>query len=254
MATINKMFELNNLLLLAELNYIDGVSVLRKYGRNPDIDGTAEDIADEGDVTWLTSAQTIFLSSTNSGDKGLKVLVQGLDANYLEVEEEITLDAVAPQTTAKESTVEFLRINRMFNTGAVQFAGDIYAGSTSTITVGVPQEDTLAKITYDAEIEHDQTLRAVYTIPANKTGFLFSYSPSTGRADDAEMVFQMKEFGNVWRTKHHFGVYQSAFQILMNWLKLPSKADVRLKADTSTTNMDVNGSFVILLIDNAYVK
>ena len=113
-----------------------------KFGFNPDVDDSLETVWAQGGLySYLASASVLKVSSsstsdTSAGTGARTVELFGLDANYDEISETITLNG----QTAVNTTNEFLRINRMVvksaGTGG-QNAGVIYAG-TGTVTTGVP--------------------------------------------------------------------------------------------------------------------
>jgi len=126
----------------------------RLFGRNAAVGTTPETIWESGAAyTWPAAAAVLEITSSDNvadnaaGTGALTVTLEGLDANYLEITETVTMDG---QTNA-DTTLAFLRVNRMFVATAgsgLTNAGDIYA-STGAQTVGVPDVATTirAKIT-----------------------------------------------------------------------------------------------------------
>ena len=113
-----------------------------KFGFNPDIDDSLETVWAEGGLySYLSSATVLKVSSSSTADDegstgAETVELFGLDDNYNEIIEVITLDG----QTSVDTTKEYLRINRMIVRSAGSSgtnAGVIYAG-TGTVTAGVP--------------------------------------------------------------------------------------------------------------------
>ena len=142
-----------------------------KFGFNPDVDDSLETIWAEGGLySYLSAATVLKISSsstddTSAGTGARTVELQGLDGDYNQISETVTLNG----QTAVNTTKSFLRIFRMVvktaGTGA-QNAGVIYAG-TGTVTLGVPANKyaTIA-------IGDNQTLMALWTVPAGHTAYI----------------------------------------------------------------------------------
>jgi len=113
-----------------------------KFGFNPDVDDSEETVWAQGGLySYLSSASILKVSSSSTADDSAgtgarTVQLYGLDANYNEINETVTLDG----QTAVNTTNSFLRINRMVVRSAgtgEKNAGVIYAGA-GTVTAGVP--------------------------------------------------------------------------------------------------------------------
>ena len=89
-----------------------GYRTLYKFGYNPDVDTQEETVwGNSGDYVWLDSAVTMFVSSTSADDNGTgtgarTILIQGLDEDYNEIEETITLNG----QTQVATQLSYLRI------------------------------------------------------------------------------------------------------------------------------------------------
>ena len=110
---------------------------------------------------------TLYIASTNVNDTALgtgarKVFLQGLDNNWKEQSEEITLNGQTPVATTKTN---WLRINKMFvsqvDTNGTTNLGDIYISSVNNFTLGVPQVDIIHAI----KIGYGYSVMGSYTVP-----------------------------------------------------------------------------------------
>ena len=109
---------------------------------------------DGGDYVFPTSAVTMDLVSTSASDT-MSVLVTGLDANYNEISETVTLTGTVAVTTS----ASFLRIN-----SAIILSGSNVGGIT--ISNG--------GTTYGfIEAELGTTQSCIYTVPADRSLYLF---------------------------------------------------------------------------------
>ena len=130
---------------------------LFKYGYNPLIVNVDEAIWDVGgSYTWITTAAPLVATSASGAtDAGVTGIVFGLDANYNEISEAFTLNGSGVYTTS----ASFYRVNRAYITGSTAPAGNI------DFTIGAT---TYARITAG----ENQTLMAIYTVPAKKTLYI----------------------------------------------------------------------------------
>jgi hypothetical protein len=117
-----------------------------------------------GQYPWQSTAVTVDVVSDDANDDvagtGARTLrIQGLDGSYNLAEETVDMDG----TTTVTTTQTFLRVFRM----SVETAGSS-GNNEGTITVTYTGgSDVAATITAG----NGQTLMAVYTIPAGKTGY-----------------------------------------------------------------------------------
>lgn len=230
---------------------------LFKFGYNPTVGTDQETIWSQGGIySYLSSATILKVSSSNTNDASAgtgarTVQLNGLDSNYDEISETITLNG----QTAVNTTNEYIRINRMIvktaGTGD-QNAGVIYAG-TGTVTAGVPANKyaTIA-------IGDNQTLMALWTVPRNHTAYIYNLQLSTGSATTNKFVtgrMVIREFGGVFATK-----YITTFSNIHIFVDLSipivatEKSDIELRAKTSSSADGVSGDFEIVYVDEEYVS
>lgn len=207
-----------------------------KFGYNPNIGNAYETVwSAGGNYDFPTSATTCAVASSNSAsDNGGTVEVSGLDANYNEITETITIG----QTGSKS----FLRVNRArlitANTGVTN-AGNI------TCTV-----DT--KTAADIRAGFGQTLQCVYTVPAGYNAYLYQID---GGVDVKEKPITLNlrtrdstGTSNAWQTKaylvfentrmaHHYTVPQ----------KIPEKHDIELRGISPDGALQVSGGFDLII-------
>ena len=137
-----------------------------KFGNNAAVANVTETIWQQGGLySYLSAASVLKVSSssandTSAGTGARTVELFGLDGDYNEINEVVTLNG----QTAVNTTQSYLRINRMIvrsaGSGGAN-AGVIYAG-TGTVTTGVPA-NIYATINGDGS---NQTLMALWTVPA----------------------------------------------------------------------------------------
>jgi len=226
----------NNIDLAAGL--LTGYSHINKFGYSgTDINGSATIWDDSGTTPTYpyVAASTIAVTSSNALDNTKTILVKGLDQNYLPLEETLIVGGAA-------STSQFVRVFRAQMISALNL-GNISITQSSTV---------VAKILAG----NSQTLMAVYTIPAGKTGYLIHFAGSSDKAnvsalfrliarsfDIADGTFAIK---GLWGTQGGNPInYTYAVPLVFT-----EKSDIRIDAVTSST-CGVGAIFDIILVDNA---
>lgn len=213
---------------------LQGASFIDKFGYNDQVGISYETVWSGSNIyTYIATAGTAVVTSSNtSDDNGGTVLVQGLDADYNEVEETLTIGGAA-------GSVLFHRVHRaslITATTADTNSGDI------TVTV-----DTKSVAIIPAG--YGQTLMALYTIPKGKTGFLFQIDVGNSRQTEIEAKIVIRNGASgVWNTKSFIttreGFSEKNFHIP---LTIPQKHDIELRVKGSATSQ-VSGGFELVLV------
>lgn len=230
----------------------DKTKGLYKFGFHPSVGNTEVTISDNGsDYDALTEASVIKVSSSNTNDTSdgtgaRTVLVSGLDGDYNEIEETVTLNG----QTAVNTTNSYLRIFRAkvltAGTGG-ENAGDIHMG-TGAVSSGVPAT-SIAKISTG----ENQTLMAVWTVPAGYTGYLYQVDFSSNIQGSVYLTARVKcrEYGGVYQTKEKGTFTTDALKFDLELPQvIPEKSDCKLTCIASANTHGVSGSFIMLYIKN----
>jgi len=180
----------------------------------------------------LSSAQTIYCLSTSASDT-TSLTLEGLDANYDEISETVTLTGLTAVTT----TNQFLRVFRM--TYDATNVGDIEARVTSASGTIVAQIDA----------GYAQTLMSVYTVPAGHTGYLVALDATIDGTKTCQMLMYHRLTGKPFRIAHIAeteGHYRYDFTAP---LTVPEKTDIDIRIDNVSGNdARVTANFDIVLI------
>lgn len=195
-----------------------------------------------GAYTFPSTAGIITVTSTSTQDDSggtgaLTVRLQGLDANYNEVEEDFTLNG----TVGVAGTVEFLRTHRAFvltgnndnnNVGDINFTHSV--GVTCQIAAGMGQ----SQVTF-------------YTIPAGKSGYLRSFAATMNKnQENTVRLFQKKPDGGVFRLASELNLYNSNMHTTYSIpLYFTEKTDLEVRTYTGS-NATVSSMFDLLVVDN----
>lgn len=226
---------------------------LIKFAENRDIDlGETKDIwnfPDEGDYTYSTTADIDSISSDSASDTQ-EVRVFGLDENWEEVEQVVTLNG---QTRVALGT-PLIRCFRAYNDNGTDLVGNVYIYVNTALSTGKPIDTT--KVRAYIAIGENQTLMIQYTIPAGKTGYILNYTASISShvASSAVIKIVVRAFGKIFRTQSKFaltstGVGRSTLDLPIPFV-LPEKTDINATASSNTNNISVSGSYTVLLKDN----
>lgn len=191
------------------------------FGYNSGIIDTSETIWDAGGTySFPASASALSVASTASGDTSLSITLVGLDENYDEIRETVTLDGT-DATTAVTSNNSFLRIHSAFIEGGT--------APTGTITVKIGAT-THAQIT----VGENQTLMLVYTVPAGHALYLKKGSISHGSDDSSAFItgrLKTRAFGGIFRTQNVQNLNNAFLEF--DWevpLRLAEKTDIIVDA------------------------
>jgi len=228
-----------------------------KFGFNQDIDNSLETIWAEGGLyNYLSSASVLKVSSSSTDDDeggtgAETVQLYGLDADYNEINETVTLDG----QTAVNTTNEYLRINRMVVRSAGSNgtnAGVIYAG-TGTVTAGVPVNKYATVVAGDG-----QTLMALWTVPAGYTAYLYQSHITAACTTSNKLLtatIVARPYGEVFQVKDKFGIQVDGGNINQVYrfpLKFTEKTDIEVRAisDSGSGNVEVSAGLDMIYIKN----
>jgi len=219
-------------------------SHINKFGYNTAVGGTFETITDlGGDQYYPTSAGVISVVSSDAndddGDTGARTVeIQGLDGNYAEISETVTLNGTGAVTT----TASFLRVFRM---------RVLTAGSSGTnegnITASIGGNN-VARISGG---NGGQTLMAVYTVPAGKKGYIIKFQGSLSKNQEAQFMIRTR-YGTTdaaWQVKGMFGTFANAvgYEYPVP-LEVTEKTDIEIRAKAGA-NSECGAIFDIILVD-----
>jgi hypothetical protein len=226
-------------------NYTLGTFV-RKFGRNEDVDSAAvEDIWDGGGTyTFPSAAAATTIVSDSANDKtastgALTVNVFGLDSNWLEVSETVTMNG----TDAVTLSNEYLRVHRAY-------VVTVGSNETNVGNIQVKHGSTvLAQITAG----NGQTLMAIYTMAIAKVGYVIGYYASVNKKTTgaADILLKTRANGEAWRIRKVIGAMttgqSNVFHDFYFPIRLEPQTDIKISAGSSTNDLDVSAGFEILL-------
>jgi hypothetical protein len=214
---------------------VKGTDLISKFGYSSSVGSDYETVWDGANsYVYITTAGTAAVTSSQADDSDGTVLVQGLDANYNEVQETLTIGGSAGQQL-------FYRVFRAQMVTA-------NTGETNTGNVDITVDSKVAaRITED----EGQTLMSLYTIPAGKKGYLTQLD--VGSSKDVENTIKVVtrlDSAKPWNTKSYIttrgGFLEKNYKLP---LEFPEKTDIEVRAKASATSA-ISAGFELVIIED----
>ena len=219
------------------------------FGFNSAVGTSAETMWTAGATyTFPSTATALTVVSSSTDDDGSPagtgartVTIVGLDANYAEVSETVTMNGTTNVTT----TQTFLRVNEAY----VATCGST-GSNVGAITIANTTPVTLAEIVATAGISQ----QCVYTVPAGKTAFITRYmvssynSATTGSA--AQIWFKPYGGANMLATTVRIPG-TGAFSCEADYpFPVTEKADIEMRGVTYSGSANMSGQLQMVIIKN----
>jgi hypothetical protein len=228
---------------------VNGHTEVLKFGRNQDLpSGVREDIWDGSAMyPWPSTADITHIHSTDSLDVGVEIEVQGLDVDYNQITQTKALDGADAQTLVALDT-PMIRNFRNKNVSGTDLLGNLH-------TTNAGDSVTYGQIT----APFNQTLMALYTVPAGKTAYLTRYYALINKKPNAaaDIELYVRPFGQVFQLKHNTNTIDSGSTVVnMPFfphsppLKVEEKSDIKITALASAAGVDISAGFDLILVDN----
>jgi len=232
---------------------VRGVSHINKFGANKAITAdTEEDVWDGGGTYQFPTTADITHVHQHVDQvamRGQNIEVQGLDANWEQSVEVIALNAT-DTTTLEVLLTPLIRVFRMKVLADVVGDQDIHATNVG---------ETINYATMGAG--NNQTLMAIYTVPAGKTAYLTNYYASQTDATSKTPTSTAIAFwaadranGYEFQLKHIIGIPEAGNMALHQFEPYGSageKTDIKISALPTDQDANVAAGFDIILVDNA---
>jgi len=226
---------------IAEGN-VPGHSHIRQFGHNDNVGAASETIwSPTGLYPWPTGAETLKVSSSDADDDGSPagvgartIQLYGLDTNYALQDETITLNGQGSVATENS----YLRVYQ----ARVLTAGTSGANE-GTISIK-NNADAVTLLTI--EPLRNESLAAIFTIPADNTGYIVSWYGATSSNKVTEVEMFIKPFGEVLQIKTIVELNQQPFQ--QNWIfpeSVTEKSDIEMRAKAAGGGGHVSGGFTL---------
>lgn len=249
MSTVKSTFYVTEPDVGVAAGYFDGISDIHKFGHNGAVGATLETLWNEGGIyVYRSTAIAMKVSSDDvdddDGDTGARTVeIEGLDADWNIIKETVTMNG----QTAVNTTKLFLRVYRMkvLTAGASLWnEGIVYAG-TGDITTGKP-----AVVHGLIEQFQNQSLMAVYPIPAGFRGFITQTFISSAVAKAVNGGLFAREEGGLFQVKEHLSTVDGIAPLMHTIADFyDEKTDLEMRARAAGGGGDVSGQFELILVE-----
>lgn len=228
-------------------------TAVSKFGFNGTVNTAYEPIWDGAAAyTFPTGPETVRVAAggdandTAAGSGARTIYVQGLDENWIEQTEEITL---AGASASAATTTTFNRVYRAWVNTCGTYSG---TNADDIVIENTTSTQTLAQISAG----QGQTLMAIYTIPCGYTGYLVSYAVQPHRARDVSVRLVKRENANntssdiqAIRVVHRIAWCDepSVHRYTTKLPSFPEKTDIWIEGLMNSGNGEVSAQFDLVL-------
>jgi len=223
---------------------VAGYTYLHKFGHNDSLGANPEDIWHVGGLyVWATGAEKINVVSDNTADTSAgtgarTVEIYGLDSNWDEISETITMNGTADVL----STNSYLRLNVMI----VRSAGSIEAN----VGVITATQET-SGISMVSIIEGDnQSALAAWSVPAGKTFYLTDWFYGLKSGKNTVLNLKVRPLGEVFQIKRTMDTSESGEQSWTPYFPIAEKSDIIINGEASTGQHAISAGFNGYVVDN----
>jgi hypothetical protein len=244
-----------NFLVDVAAGLIPGYSHVNKFGHNAAA-AAGHDVWDGGGLYafYPTTAQSCTIVSTSPNDTsagtGVRtVKIFGLDSNWEEQDETVTMNGTTPVALVNT----YLRIFRAYS---------VTAGSNG-INIGVVSITGGGNTAAQIAAGEGQTQQAIYTVPANKTALLLKYyvgvsdSDKNGNSMEFHLMARDNSIADAsWNVKSQIALNTLGSTWWQYEFGVPgggsanAKTDFRITVPDSSIVMGCVGGFDLILIDS----
>ena len=211
---------------------IDNCHAINKFGYNAQVGSDWETVWDGNNAyTYIDTASTAQVTSSDTDDNGGTVLVSGLDADFAEVSETLTIGGSA----------------------GVQLFYRIHRAQMVTATTGQENQGTVT-VTCDSKSaaiispQIGQTLMAIYTVPRGYRAYVVQLDVGCAKDQEHHIRLVSKTNGGVWNTKalltQRGGFADLDFKVP---LAFSAESDIEVKVKASATSA-VSAGFEIIFV------
>jgi len=206
-----------------------------KFGVQDAVQNVEQTVWEYGGIyTYPTTAVVMTVtSSAGATDNGCEIAVNGLDENYNEVTEVLTLSGAGTATT----TTTFIRVFRGYVAGSQDTTGNVIIGNGANV--------------YSYVNSDNQTLQAFYTIPAGYTARLLQtdHTISTEQNNKfGQIRIIVRRPNGVFRTQESFTIDNGSIsRVYSTPIYIPEKSDIEVRAIASGSNAFLHISSTIEL-------
>ena len=217
--------ETSEFAIAVSLGLVGGWRKYQKFGNNPGVPATGmEEMWPRSDTRVLPTTATVCSVTAgaadvaDSGTGAWTVVIEGLDANYVEITETISLTGATPAL----GELLFFRVNRAY----VNTAG------TGTVNAGNIDVTVNGQVQAHIELMQGQTHQTHFTVPAGHSLIVNAYHVGVGRlsgSSDCHVVSSIKPVhaNSSWRGISDVYLYQTIHADERMISVIPEKTEIK---------------------------
>ena len=218
---------------------IAGYSSVHVFGVNNDVDAVEETMWTQGGVyAYLAAEELLKISSGDAVDGAgaktgaLTMTIYGLDGDYVEISETVTLTGTDVVTTDDKFLRVFYAVVRTAGSGGKN-AGliSIKNAAGSVTLMAIP-------------IGLNQSKAAIWTVPAGTTLFMTGFGASESNNKKSKIRLYARPYGEVFQIKDEMGLKQTHTDHLFYTPDVfAEKTDIEIRALSSAEDAAMTASF-----------
>lgn len=234
-------------------------------GHNDDIDSADEEDLWEGGghLTLLSGAQTMNIKSSNvADDDGVSgantVLIQGLDNDYNEISETITMNG----TTDVLTTNAYRRVRSLTVRTVGEDLGGDHEDLSGKSNVGniTATSSVSAKLQCQIDIDNGVSNNIHYTVPAGNTSYILkvdlnSQKTTGGQSPIVHFLGHVRPLSGaeIVVFDEHLDTAVQNFRVVEQPImpKLAARTDIRIDGDTDQNDTIASAKFYIIQVDDS---
>lgn len=178
-----------------------------------------------GLLTYLSAAEQLYIVSDNANDTSAgtgarTIKLYGLDTNWNEITETITMNGITPVLSVNSYL-------RLFKAEVETVGSDTSQTNIGNITIkNNAQTITLSQISAG----DGQTLNSFWTVPAGKTFNLLAFYASAMKGKNLSIRMYIRENGKAFKTIRNIAIKDGSFihQKRLQ-IKIPEKTDIEYR-------------------------
>lgn len=222
--------------LAVQKGLVEDFTGVGMFGYNDAVGSSFETIwTGGGTYSYPSSSLSATVTSSNTvSDNGGTVELVGLDADYNQ--QTVTATIGGSATTETWSRI---------------FSARLKTATTGTANVGVITVSVDGTSVAIIPATYGGSLASIYTIPANKRGYIMSASIGMSKQKEVESKLMIKQIsnGNVWNTIGYQTTFGAPIYRLFEIpLMVEEKTDIEIRAKADATT-SISASFSIYLED-----
>lgn len=233
------------------LGHVAGHTVGNKAGRNASmaLNSFADIWSQGGTFVPPTQARIHAVASSSTSDTAAgvgarTVAVTGLDANYDEFTETVTLNGTTPVNMVTPAI--FIQRTRVATAGS-------HASGTNVGNITFTAA-TDATVTHHMQAGYGQGANAIYLVPAGNTMLLKQYGGGMQGGSGLDLQLMTRPLGGAWQVRGNLPLNLNGQTVdkreYPNFLSIPEKTLVKIRGYASSNNTDATAYFDYILKDN----